>query len=857
MKKSFCLAVFFLTCLSLFFISCSDVGGDGNGNSGDGALSYSYLTQNRGFIGGSLIWNPDTGASQLKEGTKIGVRLGKLKTVSVSYKEGAISDSVLAISQSDFEDAEFTTSNANGVYTTTLGTTLKGSKNKTIYQDQPEYAEYGYLSVNGVNADSISLTYTKVDSDNSKSSSSIIIQKGKTYDLNGDGNADLKYDEPKIQRSGYSGARWLTFVNDDNKPYSSMFFTFTTSAARAGYRASTEEAEMVEEGLYGVNNRGDFIYISRSASPSDSAWKGAAHGDYIVCTEPITSDGGECQYNSSDYSTLDPNSDASFYNAQDSYDKDDLVSFTKVEQSDYNACYVVTKNINTANDDDLHIVNRNNFTESSYAIDYNYVLYQFPDTVNGPSMLLKELTDESLAEENVKQKVKAVKKAILEANSKTEDDSLPTKNSEVIAYLNTALTNEAFFNAVVDVCSVNNFVDDVEGEEASTEFCKSEWKKATDDAGKRKFTRIILDEFYDASPDAVIDPPYLENVYPTMYANIGSASQVDQTAFRASNLYTDIIDSDARSLYTSDKWSEFEAKRTKMRNEWKKYKSFSLVGLLGSPYNLKDAGMDIGLGVKGSVSNPSGQFRVDAGFALFVDIDLSPTSVANALMQKNVSASANEKMSKLLETLFKDKKNCDVKKTDIEVQAGPIPLVFGFSFKTGVNVDLGEINPHLCFVGMYGADAYVDLHYGWKKALFIPYPYVNCDFGGKGIAATEMFVGIEKGSGQSNDTIKFEPWVSVIPSAGIGKSAISVRASLPITLGTEFKFKYTSNATNANPITLDGLAITTKVNFVPYADLNLYVFKFRMNICNKPLMNNALVFYKNGQIQTPPLWEKR
>ena len=329
MKKSILKSITFLSGFFFFFASCSSVDESYDENT---PLSYSYLTANRGFIGGSLIWNPDTGASQLTSGTKIGVRLGKLKTVSVSYKEGAITDSVLEISQSDFEDAEFTSSDANGVYTTTLGTTLKGSKSKTIYQDQPEYAEYGYLSVNGVNADSISLTYTKVDSDNSKSSSSIIIQKGKTYDLNGDGNADLKYDEPKIQRSGYSGARWLTFVNDDNKPYSSMFFTFTTSAARAGYRASTEEAEMVEEGLYGVNNRGDFIYISRSTSPSDSAWKGAAYGDYIVCTEPITSDVGECEYNSSDYSTLDPNSDASFYNAQDSYDKDDLVSFTKVEQ---------------------------------------------------------------------------------------------------------------------------------------------------------------------------------------------------------------------------------------------------------------------------------------------------------------------------------------------------------------------------------------------------------------------------------------------------------------------------------------------------------------------------------------------
>ena len=63
-----------------------------------------------------------------------------------------------------------------------------------------------------------------------------------------------------------------------------MYFTFTKSAARAGYRATNEEAEKVGEGLYGVNSEGNFIYITNQERPSGT--EGLAHGDYIISLAP-------------------------------------------------------------------------------------------------------------------------------------------------------------------------------------------------------------------------------------------------------------------------------------------------------------------------------------------------------------------------------------------------------------------------------------------------------------------------------------------------------------------------------------------------------------------------------------------
>lgn len=63
---------------------------------------------------------------------------------------------------------------------------------------------------------------------------------------------------------------------------------------------------------------------------------------------------------------------------------------------------------------------------------------------------------------------------------------------------------------------------------------------------------------------------------------------------------------------------------------------------------------------------------------------------------------------------------------------------------------------------------------------------------------------------------------------------------LPITLGTEFKFNV--KLENLIPVILPSrAALTVKVEFMPYAELNLKIIKFRLTIVRKTIMNNELV----------------
>lgn len=356
--------------LTLFAACSDDIDSSSNEGSGDSnaPLSYSYLTQNRGYIGGSLIWNPDKGASQLKPGTKVAVRLGRLTEKTINLKEYDSTTNV-EIKDSDFTISDFE-SNENA--TTSFKTTFNGgSSTKKVFEDNPSKAIYGYISIESIDANSIRFTYTRVSENNSKSSKSVEIQKGKSADLNGDGYADIKYDEPDIQRTGYNGARWLTFINEKTKPYSSMYYTFTTSAARAGYRATTEEAEIVEEGLYGVNSEGNFIYITYKDDPDN--YDGLTHGDYIVSLSQYKKTGTDDDI----YATItdgdkipddyDPMSEANkdeFLNYAGNQD----VNFKYVDDANYNSCYLVTKNTKTDCDYDLAYVTRDEFAK--HTVDY-------------------------------------------------------------------------------------------------------------------------------------------------------------------------------------------------------------------------------------------------------------------------------------------------------------------------------------------------------------------------------------------------------------------------------------------------------------------------------------------------------
>lgn len=838
------LRVLMASALVFAAVSCSS--GDTSSSDGD-SLSYLYLTQNRGYIGGSLIWNPGKGAGQLQAGTKIAVRLGKLTSREVSIKEySSVSD--VTLDDSDFTPSEFESSTTDT--TTTFKTAFNGNSSgkTTIFEDDPAKAIYGYITINTIGADAISFTYTRVEENNSTSSKSFTLKKGETADLDGNGYHDIKYDEPEIQRTDYENAMWLTFINEKTKPYSSMYFTFTKSAARAGYRATNEEAEKVDEGLYGVNSEGNFIYITNQERPSGT--EGLAHGDYIISLAPYEDTAPGEVYNTvtegeefpADYDPMASENQEEFLNYAGKQD----VAFKYVDDESYNSCYLVTKNTSTLYDNDLTFVTRDQLKKQT--IDYQYVPYQFPDQKDGPAALVKELA-----------KNESVKKALLAANGKTASEVLPVTSAECISLLNKALPEDAFFMAVVDARVTKENVDNTSSDEEAKQHCKTQWNNAANNQTKKvQYARVMIDELYDESPDAVAESPTLETAYPTVAANIGSVSELNQAALRYADVYTSTCDEDGsgRKLYTTNEWAAFEKKRQEMRNNWKKYHQLSILSLIfpgnkDREVRMRQAGFDLGVGIKGSVTNPSGQFRVDAGIVLYADIDLSVETLANIMMDSSINPKQKDAMHKLLEKAFKERKNCTVKGTDVQLQLGPVPLVFGLALRSGLRFDLGNLSPHIAFVGMCGGDAYVDVHYGWKVLL----PYVHVDAGSKGFASNEMFVGITNAEALATEgtTITFEPWINLTPSAGVGKSVLSARVSLPITVGTEFKFAVKPSA--LVPV-FDRGAYTFRVEFMPYAEVNLKFIKFRLTILRKMIMNNELVFVENGQ-PIVPRWNKR
>ncbi len=383
MKKLFYL-LFAAFSFAVVFPSCS------NGSSGDSEykspMNYTFLTANRCYIGGSLIWNPSGKAGQLSNGTKIGVRIGHLKKITES------------ISAADGSQNEYKVSGSlNGEWATLSGSS---TVTKVRYEDEASKAEYGYITVNDVNADSISITWTKVDSNEKTSSQNFTIKKGESCDLNGNNNPDLKYDTPAIKRTGYENARWLTFLNDNTTAENAMYYTFSAKEVQAGYRALVDDqSSSADDGLYGVNSNNDFIYISNSGSTAFDY----AYGDYVVCmpdayTEPKFEEGGVIP---------------------DDFDVENAPN-NEVELSFGGKAYVAGKN-NT-------LLNQEQF--SSFDIEYAYDGWQFPDPENGPLALFSALAEND-----------AVKNCLGEQ---------PSDAAAAITQINAALTNDNFLSLLMN-----------------------------------------------------------------------------------------------------------------------------------------------------------------------------------------------------------------------------------------------------------------------------------------------------------------------------------------------------------------------------------------------------------------------
>ena len=792
-----------LSFFTFFTFSCSNVSSDSSSSSSSSSseLNYDYLTSNRTFMGGSLIYDPGDSSgklTQIKSGTKIAVRLGTLEKKPSSVKTYSVGTDL--IESSDTDDAYTNPNKAESDSLQEVTAIFSGSDSLELYEDIPAKATYGYLTVDSVSPASIRLTFTEVKNNNSTSSKTFTIKQGETLDLDGDSDVDLKWDKPILKRTGYSdNARWLTFINKKNSTSSAMFYTFTESAARAGYRATTSEAENVETGLYGVNSLGDFVWLYYD---NQNTTKEMAYGDYVVVLPSKQGFSDENYDFVNDSFDLDDDSqslatdDSSTTDRNEFYDDLDSVAngLSSPDIKFGGKSYVVI-------DGDSNLQSPDQF--STYNIDYSYNKWQFPDEDNGPAILIEDLCANE-----------AIKTAL----------NFGTANNitEKIARLNTALTEEEFINAVLNA----NLTDD-----SKKSAFKTVWGQ--NNADKTKYARIMLDEFYDASPSAIIEAPEICNIYPDMNINLGSIDSLDDFMYSGNyNLSTEIIDDSSRAIHST--YNSYMAKHKEMEKQWKRFHSIDLSQLVLYPctkdktkkIDPQKAGVKLSVGVKFSFNANKSRAKLSTDFAIWLDLDLSLNSV-NALWDMLKGPDQSSYMEKKLKKLFGNRKNCEVKLTDVNINVCGVPIVFGAALKTGMNISFGNINPHFCFSGMYGTESQSGVEYGID---WFCKPYIRGNSGAKGLNYTELFIGVEGGS---NSTLTIEPWVCLNPSIGLGCSVVSARASFPITTGPRMVFSL------APAVTLKEFGIRISVYVQPYFEADLKLFKIKKTFCTlKPIDHN-------------------
>ena len=751
----------------LTVFSCSDT--DDSGSASEPALSYNYVTRNRGFIGGSVIYNPDGGVNnQITPGTKLGIRLGYMSKNydTVSQLEGVDYDSTTPIT------IEVDQNNSQSVKE---GSATINTVSKPTSDDIPTRAQYGFLDIKSVSKEQITLSATLFSSDGrSYTTVTKTIASGSGCDLNKDGFDDLKYDIPPIMRTGYADARWLTFVCSEDAGHTTMYYTFTEAEKAAGYRAAgvnPYEAAMPAEGFYGVNSDGRFIYLTKMSGATNgevTPTEGAVFGDFVL------------------------GMDAKTKTFSSELDENDGVTATDIAGALQENATSSTVSVNANCTTVVGSSAGNSLDFENYTYLYDYAEYQFPDKTNGP----KDLLDKLIANESVKAAVKTV-------NGNSEE--FPVLPGKVIELLNSILKNEA---AVKAIAYANNQKKNYDALMADTSITIS----------GQKYARRIIDTCYTQSPKADIKSPDISNIYPFAYANVGDMLEGDYVVSREA--YAEYSGAE-RAICSS--YDDFKAKRDTINKKWSEFSSFYIKKATyeDSSGNTKtidfanDLGLKLAGGVKGGVSITSSKAQVDLGAAVYISLDASAEQIANVGI-------------KVLTSGFK------IGIPDTQMQIGPVPIVYGVSVVIGLNYE-SSFNPHICFVGLYGGETSFGAHYGinWKWG-FIPWPYFNTFGSVNKICETEAFIGVDTSQGNK---ITWGPWVTVSPSVGLGWSALSIRASAPITAS----FKMTNELPTFKIVSAD---LGLKVQFVPYFELSiLKLIHIRKDFGTFDIVNGTLQLY--------------
>ena len=643
--------------VAAFFVACFN----SSSSPLDIAPVASFFTRSalsrRAYIGGSLIYNPDCSAlSQLSYGVKIAVRTSVLERKSVSMRQIGSGSSLRT-------DATVTVGENGDWAGGSVGTF-------DDYIAEKEGSElFGYIVVMSIGEANIKFNYYYYPQNSvALASQSVNLSLGDSVRL-GNSTSIIKYEMPQIARKGFENARWLTFVNSEDSMSACMYSCMPEINGNAS-------------ALYGVNSDKSFIFlIGGMGAVGDyyptsllSVMTMASYGDYIID-----------QANNTMYSVA---GDIKTYG---------LAALKTEKDYDGNT----SAGVEGAPESFLR---------------YAYHLYQFPDQENGPKMFFESLPKaaQDLANSNFEYSLYKDDGAIfyvkmlnwilcdkesltiiandLESKGKSE---YATEIKNAISHyhspssgitFNQAKWEDAFINASV---SISKTAEDFEN--ANNQYVET--------------FRSIMDEVYDHSPDAYVDPPSLFNIYPDIALDMGSVGYTPAD-YEATNLFSDSLADNpliSMSSAKSSKYKEYTDKRDAIEKKFSEFHRMDLAKVNGN--RLSVVGVNFAMGVKGKVIKnlgiKSGELGIKGlGAAIFIK--------AEATLQKidlgEHSFFTKEELEKMSKELHKP----------ITFSIGPIPCVY----KTTFSWDVGwtakvttNVKFMAGFTGLYGGE--VDLGAKW------------------------------------------------------------------------------------------------------------------------------------------------
>lgn len=693
-------------------------------------FSWTSLSS-RAYIGGSVIYNPDNSdLSRLYAGAKIATRTSKLVVKSSNMQ--MIADSA----RLDFrKDGPTVSVDENGKI---LSGTIGGPERFDYIEDDEDSAVYGFITVSSVSKTSISFVYSYYASASScLLSQSVSLNLGQSAKL-GSSGSEVKYEEPQIARRGFENSSWLTFVNDKDKKTSCMYSCMT-------------ELDSSKKSLYGVNSNCDFIYIvGNSSNNGDNfdtsfptyAGDRVSYGDYIIDQES-----GRM------YSVAgDPSAN--------------LNSVLKSED-DYKG------------------------HETSGGVEdfifFSYDKWQFPDTENGPKNLFEAFP---------KSAQESINNAFASAGTSLSGSDL------FILKLNWAMCDRSTLLAIAEDFEKKgetenaNALKGVVGNEGLHTAQVDEWKnkllnrtatpKEVEEKNEQyiEAVRFILDELYDDSPDAYVDPPSMFNVYPDISLNLRNDG--DSTAYyNSTNLISANLEFSAfKSVENAKNYSEYTTKRDAIVKKFNEFHHLDLAKVNGT--KLSDLGLSVSIGVKGTIkknlSISAGEFGVKGlGAALFVKAEASLQNTHTG----NISFLDDETKKKLNKDLG-----------SIKFNIGPVPFIY----KTTVAFDVGwnaTVTSNIKYVAgitaMYGGEIDLGAQWGvrfkWKVIPIGGY-FNTWPTNTKVYDDSVFYVGPADIASDKTPGLDVGVWVkgTLTPSLGVGFEYISAGLQTPFTIQPEVHY---------------------------------------------------------------------